>query len=189
MPFSFLSQVELTDAILRSAMRHLNTVYRPKPPKKILNTLQRFLIVCELLSTERAYVETLENLRIYRDRASELTRQHRGASNSNNNNNSSNINGGGGGGAQSPQQPQPNAGLTQGDVDAMFREVEQLYVHTGVDVVVVCVVFSFLVVCGKRWDGRDGWMAFGRLFVGGGRVLGDSQCIDRLTHAYAGGRG
>jgi len=100
-----LGEVELTDTILRCVIKHIRSVYTDNPPKILLDRLQRHLILCELLSTERAYVETLENLRRYRDRAVELTRLQR-----------SNTSGGA-----------ADTVLQKSQVDDMFREVEQLY--------------------------------------------------------------
>ena len=120
-----LREVELTDTILRSAIRHLRAMFVPKPPKSLLDSFQRHLILCELLSTERAYVETLENLRIYRDKALEMVRLQRGsataAQQADQGGSTGDVgeNGTNGGDA--------NAVFTKAHVDEMFREVEQLY--------------------------------------------------------------
>lgn len=121
-----LREVELTDTILRSAIRHLRTMYTPKPPKTLLDSLQRHLILCELLSTERAYVETLENLRIYRDKALEMVRLQRGSAPAQQAEQGSSSSGdASGSGANNGGDA--NGVFTKVHVDEMFREVEQLY--------------------------------------------------------------
>ncbi len=75
-----LREVELTRTVLECVIKHVRAT-RPDPdsaPKQLLDTLQRHLILCELVSTERAYVETLENLRVFRDKSREATTSRHG---------------------------------------------------------------------------------------------------------------
>ena len=70
-------EVELVSTTIMTVVKYIKKEYADQPPKELLRCLERHLIFCELISTERAYVATLKNLMIYRDRLAEMAKVHK----------------------------------------------------------------------------------------------------------------